>query len=277
MTRIYLASLMTIALLLTLVGSGWAQDNPITVPFSDPARPGTLKVSLMSGSLNVKAYSGRDIIVQMKARSSTSNRSRSQREAESQGLRRLEAVSTGLNIEEENNVMTITSNRMNSTDLEIQVPTRTNLKLSMINGDNMVIEGVDGDIEANNNNGNLSLSDVAGSVVAHSTNGNVIATLKRVAAQKPMSFISMNGKVDVALPPDTKANLKLRTDNGDVWTDFEVQIKPSPATTVDPTKRDSAGRFRIQVDRSITGAINGGGPDFEIRSFNGNVYIRKVK
>jgi hypothetical protein len=276
MSRICLISFMTVALLLTIVGSSWAQDNPVTVPFSDPARPGTLRVNVMSGSLSVKAYNGKDVIIQTKARSSSSGRSRSQREAEAQGLRRLEAVSTGLSIEEDNNVMTITTNRMNSSEIEIQVPTRTNLKLAMTNGDNMVIEGVDGDIEANNQNGNLSLNDVAGSVVAHSTNGNVIATVKRVAAQKPMSFISMNGKVDVTLPPDTKANLKLRTDNGDVWTDFDVQIKPNTAPPETPTR--VPGRpFRIQVDRSIMGAINGGGPDFEIRSFNGNVYIRKLK
>src|SRR5262249_3926412 len=142
--------------------------------------------------------------------------------------------------------------------------------------DNMVIEGVDGDIEANNTNGNLTLTDVAGSVMAHSTNGNVIVTMKRVTAQQPMSFTSMNGKVDVTLPPDTKANLKLRTDNGDVFTDFDVVIKPSAPTPVD-TKRDANGRIRVQVDRSLIGAINGGGPDFEIRSFNGNVYIRKTK
>ena len=276
MHRIYLISLRTIALLLTIVASGWAQDNPITVPFSDASRPGTLRVNVMSGTLSVKAYNGKDVIVQTKARPSSSGRSRSQREAESQGLRRLEAVSNGLNIEEENNVMTITANRMNSSELEIQVPTRTNLKLAMTNGDNMVIEGVDGDIEASNQNGNLSLTDVAGSVVAHSTNGNVIATMKRVGAQKPMSFTSMNGKVDVTLPSDTKANLKLRTDNGDVWTDFEVQIKPSTPSPSETPRREG-GRLVVRVDRSIIGAINGGGPDFEIRSFNGNVYIRKLK
>jgi hypothetical protein len=31
------------------------------------------------------------------------------------------------------------------------------------------------------------------------------------------------------------------------------------------------------VDRAIYGSINGGGPDFEMRTFNGNVYVRKAK
>jgi hypothetical protein len=29
------------------------------------------------------------------------------------------------------------------------------------------------------------------------------------------------------------------------------------------------------MDRSIYGTINGGGPDFELRTFNGNIYLRK--
>ena len=35
------------------------------------------------------------------------------------------------------------------------------------------------------------------------------------------------------------------------------------------------GRYRINRNRSIVGAINGGGPEFELRTFNSNVYIRK--
>jgi hypothetical protein len=31
------------------------------------------------------------------------------------------------------------------------------------------------------------------------------------------------------------------------------------------------------VDRSIYGTINGGGPDFELRTFNGDIYLRKAK
>jgi hypothetical protein len=41
--------------------------------------------------------------------------------------------------------------------------------------------------------------------------------------------------------------------------------------------RQSNGRYRIEVDRSLYGTINGGGPEFELRSFNGNVYLRRGK
>ena len=276
MKRIYLVGLITSALLLTAAGSLWAQDSPITVSFSDPSRPGTLRVGMMSGNLTIKAYSGKDVTIQTQTKTSTGGRSRQTREAESQGLRRLEAITSGLTIEEENNVMVISTSRMNSATIEIQVPTKTNLKLSITNGDNLAVQGVDGEIEATNTNGNISLTDVSGSVIAHSTNGKVVATLKRVTPQKPMAFTSLNDNIDVTLPADTKANLKLKAENGDVWTDFDIQIKPNAAPAIQDT-RSKGGRIRIQVDKSVLGTINGGGPDFELRTFNGNVYIRKAK
>ncbi len=274
MKRIYLTGFAITALFLACAISAFAQDSPITVSFTDPSRPGLLKVNLLQGNVTIKAYAGKDVVIQSKTR--TGRRDRRQ-PAEFQGLKRLEAVASGLSIEEENNVMSVGSSRMsNSIDLEIQVPARTNLKIGLMNGDELIVLGVDGDIDVTNNNGDVTLTDVAGTVLAHSMNGKVLATLKRVTPQKPMSFTSMNGNVDVTLPPDTKANLKLRSENGDVWTDFDVQVKPNAPATVEDSRR-SGGRFRINVDRNVLGAINGGGPDFELRTMNGSVYIRKTK
>jgi hypothetical protein len=39
--------------------------------------------------------------------------------------------------------------------------------------------------------------------------------------------------------------------------------------------RSRNGRYRISRNRWIVGAINGGGPEFELRSFNSDVYVRK--
>jgi DUF4097 and DUF4098 domain-containing protein YvlB len=128
----------------------------------------------------------------------------------------------------------------------------------------------------NNQNGSVSMTDVSGSVVAHSLNGAVTVSMKRVTAQKAMSFTSLNGRVDVTLPADTKANLKVRSDNGDVWTDFDVTLRNNATPTV-TDNRNRGGRFKIEVDRSILGTINGGGPDFLVQTMNGSIYIRKAK
>jgi DUF4097 and DUF4098 domain-containing protein YvlB len=135
-------------------------------------------------------------------------------------------------------------------------------------------------LEIESVNGTVMLTNVGGSVVAHTVNGKLTATITRPAAQKAMAFTSMNGSVDVTLPAAVKANLKLRSDQGDVYTDFDLQLRrgsanPNPNPDVDV--RRSGGRRVIDVDNAIYGSVNGGGPDFEMRTFNGNVYVRKAK
>jgi hypothetical protein len=253
-----------------------AQDRPerVTVPFSDPARPGTLRINLVTGSITVKASSGRDVIIEMRA---PGERPGAGADASATGLRRLTQRS-GFAVEEADNVMSVSSSRVNSrVELTIQVPTRTNLKLSTVNSGTLSIEGVDGDIEANNVNGPITLTSVAGSVVANSVNGKVSATFARVAAEKAMAFTSLNGAVDVTLPGSVKANVRLRSDRGDVYTDFDVQLGPAPSQPAVKDTRQSGGRYRIEVDHAVYGTINGGGPEFELRTFNGNVYLRRGK
>jgi len=82
-------------------------------------------------------------------------------------------------------------------------------------------------LDVRNLNGSILMTNVAGSIAANSVNGRVQATMTRVTAPKSMAFTTLNGNVDVTLPAATRANLKLRSDMGDVFTDFEVQVVPS--------------------------------------------------
>jgi hypothetical protein len=61
---------------------------------------------------------------------------------------------------------------------------------------------------------------------------------------------------------------------GEVLSDFDVQLRPAPPATVTDNRR-GGGRFQIEVNKSIYGTINGGGPEIEMRTFNGNVFLRK--
>jgi hypothetical protein len=61
---------------------------------------------------------------------------------------------------------------------------------------------------------------------------------------------------------------------GDVYSDFDVQLKPEPLPTVSESS-SGRGRYRISRNRSMIGTINGAGPEFELRTFNSNVYVRK--
>ena len=236
-----------------------AQDR-MTVKFNDPSRPGLLKVQSHNGSIIVKTHSGSDVTVEGRRGANAAPDP-----PEATGLHRIDSVNRGIIVESDaNNVITVNSGHGDSAgaDLEIEVPIKTNLTLESHNGSMVYVDGVDGDIEVTNHNGTVNVMNSAGSVVAYSHNGSVTVALREVAAGKPMSFTSMNGNVDITVPASTKADLKLRTDNGGIWTDFEVQKKAGQAGA---------------VDRTQTGTINGGGADFDLQTHNGNIYLRKAK
>jgi DUF4097 and DUF4098 domain-containing protein YvlB len=244
------------------VAPAQAQDT-LTVNFSDPSRPGLLKITLVNGGMRIMGHPGKDVIVE----SSGPQRGRTR-----DGLRRIDTDVNGLSVEEENNVITITNrNFFNAGNLDIHVPLKTNLNLKTMNGGNISIEDVDGEIEVQNANGGVILNNVAGSVIAHSMNGRVQVNLRDISMNKPMSFISMNGNVDLTLPPSAKANLKMRADNGGTYSDFDILLTPSSSSST------NNGRFNIRTDRTLSGTINGGGPDIDLRTFNGSIYIRKGK
>lgn len=272
--RSRIADRLLIAGLLIGIGSVAMGQQPsadsVTVPLSDPSRPAVIDVSLVQGSITVRGTNRKDVSVV--ARPETDRPSRRD-DADATGLRRIPQTA-GFRISEEGNRVKISSDSPNrSISFEIEAPARANLKLHTVNGGEIVVDNIDGDIDVSNVNGGISLTNVAGSVTAGTTNGSVRATITRVTAERQMAFTSLNGTVDVTLPPTTKANLRLRSDNGDVYSDFDVQLAASAPVVQE--SRGTNGRYRISRNRSIVGAINGGGPEFELRTFNSNVYVRK--
>ena len=152
------------------------------------------------------------------------------------------------------------------------MPAATSLKLSCVNGGDIEVRGVTGEHELSNVNGSISIVDAQGSVVASTTNGEIKVVLSRIDTGKAMAFSSFNGDVDVSLPAAAKASVRLRSDQGDIFSDFDVAIDQTP-----PKVREerSGSRFRIEIEQELRGAIGGGGPEFMFKTFNGNIYLRK--
>jgi hypothetical protein len=233
-----------------------------------------LNVQLLDGSVTIRGTARRDVAIEARG----GRQGVRPAEPSAGGLRRLQQRGT-FAVDEQANTMRISTPRPDrAMEFIVEVPTRTNLKLGMVNGGALLVENVEGDIETSNINGpSTTLTNVSGSVVANATNGRVVAVLTRVTAQKAMAFTSLNGVVDVTLPASVRANVKLRSDQGDVFTDFDIQLTAPKAQPVGRDSRQSGGRYRLDIDRSLYGTINGGGPEFELRSFNGNVFLRRGK
>jgi hypothetical protein len=248
-----------------------AQDK-VTVPLSNPSQPLTLKAHLMSGSITVTGGGAAGQVVV----ESSSLRNRDRDRNVPSGMHRIDMGAGGLEVEEDHNVVMIGSNRYEgSSSVTITVPTNASLQLKSINGGKIEVTGVNGEIEVENINGSILLKDVSGNVVAASQNGSITANIDRITAGKPMSFTTMNGKVDVTLPGDTKAKLRLKTDNGSVYSDFDVKMEPDMTKPVIEDARGNGGKYRLRMDHNVYGTINGGGPEFRFETMNGSILIHK--
>lgn len=245
-------------------------SDRIVVKLDDPTRPAFVKASLVNGGITVKAYDGNEVIVEARARNEEAERP-------SSGPKRLNISTTGLSIEEENNEVRVsTESYARTIDLTISVPTHTSLKLRAVNDGDIVVTGVDGDLDVDDINGSVTLNNVSGSAVAHALNGHVHANFAKVSPQKPMAFSSLNGDIDVTFPADVKANVSIKSDRGDVFSDFDVQLQASAPQQVVEDGRANGGKYRVKIDKTVHGTINGGGPEYQFTNFQGQIYIRKA-
>ncbi len=261
----------------TLCGQDLPADR-VTVPLRDPSRPCRVKANLMSGGITVKGSDGKDVIVEARLRQRRDDNEEEKPNKKSGNLKRIEIATTALTVEEEDNVVSVSTGTMHrAVDLVIQVPAKTSLKVGCMNDGEIRVEKVDGEIEANNLNGGVTLTNVSGVVVAHSLNGEVNVQLERVTPDKPMSFSTLNGDIDVTLPADAKATVKMETQNGSIYSDFEIQLDGKPRQPIVEDGRKGGGKFRVVIEKGRIGSLNGGGPEFQFKTVNGNIHIRKGK
>lgn len=267
----------TIAILMLCAGALLAQDTgeKATVPLQDPAHPPVIHAHLMNGGITVRGADRADVLVEARSHSHEESREHSTR---ADGMRRLDLPGTaGLDVTEESNVVNIKTTANRAADLIITVPRHSSLQLKCMNGGDIFVEQVDGEIDAENLNGKITLKNVGGSVIAHSLNGEVAVSLDRIDSSKPMSFSTMNGDIDVTLPDNLKANVRLKTDHGEIYSDFEVKLDSQTRVVENESGRRQDGSYHLRFDSTLRGSINGGGPEYQFTTFNGQIYIRRKK
>lgn len=273
MRRIALAACAALSLVAFLPAAAQeGQAERYEVPLTDPSRPVRLEVGLVTGSITVEAGGGNQVVVEARA-GGRERRHRADKPDSREGMRRIPNTGFSLSIEEKDNVVEIGASPLAPVNLHIRVPEQTSVNLSTVNDGDIHVSGVRGDHELSNTNGAITARGVAGSVVAHTINGPVVVVLSTVTAGKAMAFSSLNGNIDVTLPAGAKADLRMESENGEIYTDFDVAVRQGSAP---PAAERSGGRFRLTVERAVTGAINGGGPEMHFKTFNGDVYLRRA-
>jgi DUF4097 and DUF4098 domain-containing protein YvlB len=275
------ATLLTITLSIVVgLGQAPAQEDVldrINVELTDPSKPAYVELSQVNGGISVTGYDGQEVIVEAKTRTRKLFYGE-ERGKNRKGMFRIPVYSTSLEVEEHNNKIAISTESWKRTiDVDIKVPRNTSLKLHCVNQGDIFVENVSGELDVNNINGSITLKNISGSVVAHALNKDLVVTFEAVDPDKPMSFSSLNGDIDVTFPQVLHCDVKIKNDMGDVYSDFEITRIKKPVETVEENGREHDGKYRVRIERTFYGQINGGGPEYSFKNFNGDILIRRAK
>lgn len=197
-----------------------ADETTNTLKFSDPSKPGTVKISLGRGELRVQGAETNEVTIKSDAKVTNVKRK--------DGMRVISAA-TSYGVREADNVITLDATsgewggRGNS-DFRLTVPLNTAVIVHSFGGGDIRCANLAGDIEISSMQGEIQLDDISGGVVAGTMNGQIKAGFRELREGRPISFTSTNGEITLRLPESSKANVRLRTQNGSVLTDFDENI-----------------------------------------------------
>lgn len=241
------------------------EKEEITVPLSNPNAKGKLVIGLLDGSIKVVGYKGKEVIV------TASLRAGKYKNKTKDGMRRINTNSLDFSVEEiDNTVKVRTKVSKPITDFEIKVPENFSLSLRTINQGNIIVENVNGEIEASNTNGEIKMENINGSVIADALNRDITVSFVDVLKGSSMAFTSLNGDIDITFPENLKAKIKARSDNGNVYTDFEIKLDAKAPVT----KKKTNGVYKVTREKGVSGLINGGGALMTFKTLNGDILIR---
>lgn len=216
-TRFHYSLVIAAALALAAARPALADESSSQIAFSDPSKPGTLKIRVWHGEVTVHGGDVKEIVV----KSDSQDASPTPRK---DGLRVLSA-SAGFILAEKNNVATLDYGAdgwtSGSADFDITVPRSTSITVANSARGNLECTDISGDIDVRTMGGDVTLRDISGGALVETMNGEINVHVKSLAESHPLSFTSMHGEISIHLPQDAKANIRFRTHRGVILTNFD--------------------------------------------------------
>jgi hypothetical protein len=266
-TNIIRASL---ALLLTFVTNlALAQSEPqvINIPLSRPGEPISLEISIMSARIEVVGEDREDASFEITVEEGT------RKIITPSGSRSLKTGAYSIEVEENDNHIEVDSDwRANKVMLLARVPRDANLELSTVNDGEIIVNNINGILLLENVNGPITATNINGSVIAESVNENIDVSFTGITVDQAMSFSSVNGDLNIGLPDKAGAQLLIDSAEGEIVSEFEVEVQPSKPVM---SREDGRHGVEVRVDSVIIANINGGGTVIKLKTLNGDININK--
>lgn len=230
----------------------------LTVKLSDPLKAGKLDIELFNGSIKVIGYSGKEVMISATGPYYPNNFNQITGKTEAKDR---EDKTSNLNVSQQNNVVKIKVEKPRIMNLIIKVPQNFSVVLKVLTAGDIRVENVDGNHEVSIIAGNITMSAIDGSVLANTKNGNITVDMNSIKKDSPIALSNVGGVITLKLPVIPKADVTLRTEFGEIHSDFDI---------IALNDKDIS-------KKSATGKINGGGTNILMRSVGGNIELKKTK
>lgn len=153
---------------------------------------------------------------------------------------------------------------------ELQVPHGVELYLRTVNGD-IRVDDVRSVGEFHNVNGRIEASGIRGIGDVTTVNGGIVLEFLEVPHEGG-NVETINGNVELTFPSSPDAHVRMKTFNGKLYSDFAYEHR-AIAPQVESTRSDGMYVYRSRNSTEIS--IGKGGPEWSLKTLNGNIYIRK--
>jgi hypothetical protein len=235
MKKIYL-----IILIILLVGKVYTQDDQtLIIQPGNPTSSGKLYLEHPRGTVTVNGYDGQVVIISA---------------AKNVPIRA---------IEDNNRVTVISESGDHAVDVEIRLPYSWSLDIvNQADGD-VFVNNMSGELVIDNAGGAIYLNNVSGAAVLATLDGLIRARFTDIPSGQPMAFSSMDGTIDLTFPNDLDAIIKLKTEHGQVISDFDLS-----------TDRDLNNHNENQMGW-IYANQSGGGSQIVLSTYNGDIILNR--
>jgi len=241
-------------------------SEQLIIPLTDSGFPGWININHFKGNIEVTGYEGNVVIIEASERKKST-------EIKTKGLKSIPSNIQLDGVEKNNNIDISTNSENLTIDLVIKVPINFSLNLTNNNQGIIAVSNVSGEMVITNINGDIVLSEVSGSALLNTVDGEIKAIFKNVNPDKPMAFSTIDGNIDVTLPSDLKADCKMSSELGKILSDFNMTADKRKTRT---EKSDKNGSNKTYLDKWTYGKINGGGPEYLFKCYDGDIIIRKL-
>lgn len=263
---IIIATFLSI-LMLSVSGQEIKKDR-LVIPLSNPGEAGFLKVGGFNCCLNVIGYSGQDVIIETSTEVNDPNKISHLEN----GLKRINASNMRIEAEEKDNLVEVSTGMGKARIyIKIKVPRNFSVELTSTFDGDINISDVYGEINANNYNGPIMIHNAKSSISASTLSGGIFVHFKEINPEASMTFSAMEGNIDIELPANTNADLKLKNSNGHVYTNFELKIAGDEKIKTKSTE----DLQMFLAEETLLTKLNDGGPLFSFTNYFGDIIIRK--